>query len=414
VSGVEGVVILLIAATVVAVVARWVKIQFTLALLLFGLALGASPIPAPVLSSDVVLLLFLPPLLFEAAFVLDPKTLWNYRVAVAALAVLGVVLATAASGAVVHVALELPWVIALLFGAMVASTDPVAVLASFRSLGANRGLTFILEGESLFNDATALMLFGVLVGAVNGGVDLNAALLSFVILIAGGVALGVVLGWFGHLLIAHTDEHLTEMTISVATAYGSFLAAERLHCSAVLSTIAAAMTLGYLGRTKGWVYSDGSERLLIDLWDFLAFVANAALFLAMGLTVSVAGLREHPEAVGFGIVAAIGGRAAVAYVVGGLLNRTGNRLSWPERHMLFWGGLRGAVALATALSLPPDFPYRSQLLAMTYGVVLFTLVVQGLPIGWMVRKLGLLEPESRPASFMLNNAPSVPANSSSI
>ena len=121
----------------------------------------------------------------------------------------------------------------------------------------------------------------------------------------------------------------------------------------MLATIAAAVTLGYLGRTRGWVYSDGSERLLIDLWDFLAFVANAGLFLAMGLTVSVAGLREHPEAVWFGILAAIAGRAAVAYLVGSLLNRTGTRLSWSERHMLFWGGLRGAVALATALACRP-------------------------------------------------------------
>ena len=222
-SGVEGVVILLITATVVAVVARWVKIQFTLALLLFGLALGASPIPAPVLSSDVVLLLFLPPLLFEAAFVLDPKLLWNYRWAIAALAVLGVVLATAVSGAVVHFTLEFPWLIALLFGAMVASTDPVAVLSTFRSLGANKGLTFILEGESLFNDATALILFGALVGAVNGQVDPNATLLGFVIAVAGGVVTGFLLGCVAHFLIARTDDHLTEMTISVAIAYGSFL-----------------------------------------------------------------------------------------------------------------------------------------------------------------------------------------------
>lgn len=391
-GGVEDVVILLIAAAVVAVIASWVKLPFTLALLFLGLALGASPIPAPVLSSDVVLLLFLPPLLFEAAFVIDPRSLWNFRVAVATLAVVGVFLATVVTGTVVHWGLQLPWVVALLFGAMVAATDPVAVLSTFRSLGASRRLTVILEGESLFNDASALLLFGVLAAAVDSGIDPGVALVSFVLSVVGGVVIGIALGGLGHRLIARTDDHLTEMTISVATAYGSYLAAERLHLSGVLATIAAAMTLGYLGRKRGWVYSEGSERLLIDLWDFLAFVANAALFLSMGLTVSIAGLREHPEAVLIAIVAAIAGRAAVAYGVGEMLDRLGTKLSWPERHIVFWGGLRGAVALAAALSLPPDFPYRSQLLAMTYGVVVFTLVVQGLPISAIVRRLDLLEP----------------------
>jgi monovalent cation:H+ antiporter, CPA1 family len=399
VGGVEGVVVLLIVAAVVAVIAGWVKLPFTLALLFLGLALGASPIPAPALSSDVVLLLFLPPLLFEAAFVINPRSLLDFRVAVAALAVAGVFLATLVTGTVVHWGLEMPWVIALLFGAMVAATDPVAVLSTFRSLGASRRLTVILEGESLFNDATALILFGALKAAAYGGFDPASAIVSFFLSLVGGVVIGIALGGLGHRLIARSDDHLTEMTISVATAYGSYLAAEKLHLSGVIATIAAAMTLGYLGRKRGWVYTEGSERLLISLWDFLAFVANAALFLAMGLTVSIAGLRDHPEAVLYGIVAAVAGRAAVAYGVGAVLDRLGTLLPWPDRHILFWGGLRGAVALAAALSLPTDFPYRSQLLAMTYGVVLFTLVAQGLSIAAMVRRLGLLEaaPESNPA-----------------
>jgi CPA1 family monovalent cation:H+ antiporter len=196
----------------------------------------------------------------------------------------------------------------------------------------------------------------------------------------------------GHRLIARTDEHLTEMTISVATAYGAFLAAATFHWSGVLATVVAAMTLGHLGRERGWVYSDGSERLLTDLWDFLAFVANAALFLLMGVTVSTAGLREHPRAVVVGVVAAVVGRAVVAYGAGVLLSRTASRLAWPDCHVLFWGGLRGAVALAAALSLPLDFPFRSQLLAMTYGVVLFTLVVQGLTTKALVQWLNVIEP----------------------
>jgi CPA1 family monovalent cation:H+ antiporter len=179
------------------------------------------------------------------------------------------------------------------------------------------------------------------------------------------------------------------MTVSVAVAYGAFLSADSLHCSGVLATIAAAMTLGYLGRTRGWIYSEGSERLLIDLWAFLSFIANAGLFLLMGLTVRTVGLREHPGAVVVGIIAALAGRAAVAYGMGFMLDRSGFSLGLAGRNVLFWGGLRGAVALAAALSLPVDFPYRAELLAMTYGAVLFTLLVQGLTIAPLVSLLGL-------------------------
>ncbi len=389
---VEGFVFLLIAAAVVAVVARSVRLPYTLALLLLGLCLGALPIvPTPTLSSELILLLFLPPLLFEASFVLDLRQLWAVRSGVFALALPGVLLAMAVSGAVVHWSLGLPWAMALLFGAMVAATDPVAVLATFRELGAERRLAVLLEGESLLNDGVALALLVALVNAVGGEFSLGSSTAAFVASVLGGTAIGLAVGWAGHRLIAVIDEHLIEMTVSVAMAYAAFLAAETLHLSGVLATVAAAMTLGYLGRARGWIYSDASERLLIDLWEFLAFIANAALFLLMGMTVHIAGLTEYPGAVLVGIIAALVGRAAVAYGVGSLLQRSGFPLAWSEKHVIFWGGLRGAVALAAALSLPPGFPHRAQLLAMTYGAVLFTLVFQGLTIGPLVARLGLLD-----------------------
>jgi monovalent cation:H+ antiporter, CPA1 family len=395
VGEIEGLVVLLIAAAVVAVVARWIHLPYTLALLLLGLALGAVPgIPVPTLNSEVILLLFLPPLLFEAAFVLDLRLLWSVRTGVFVFAVPGVLLAMVVGGAIVHWALGLPWAVALLFGATIAATDPVAVLATFRQLGASRRLAVLLEGESLLNDGIALALLVTLMMAVDGRFSPGPAIAMFVLSVAGGTAIGLGVGWLGHRLIATIDEHLTEMTVSVAMAYGAFLAAETLHLSGVLATVSAAMTLGYLGRTRGWIFSDGSERLLTDLWEFLAFVANAALFLLMGLTVHVAGLTAYPGAVLAGIAAALAGRAVVAYGLGSGLPLWGFSLSRAERHVVFWGGLRGAVALAAALSLPAGFPYRAQLLAMTYGAVLFTLLVQGLTISPVVRRLGLLNETS--------------------
>jgi monovalent cation:H+ antiporter, CPA1 family len=279
--------------------------------------------------------------------------------------------------------------VALLFAAIIAATDPISVLATFRQLGVSPRLAALVEGESLLNDGVALALLVTLTHAVQGEFSFGEATGTLLLSVVGGVAIGLGLGWVGHRLIATIDEHLTEMTVSVAMAYGAFLAAETLHLSGVLATVAAAMTLGHLGRSRGWIYSDGSERLLTDLWEFLAFSANAALFLLMGLTVHVAGLTKYPGAVLIGIAAALAGRAVVAYGVGSVLPQLGFRVTWPERHVIFWGGLRGAVALAAVLSLPTGFPHRAELLAMTYGVVLFTLLVQGLTMAEVARRLGL-------------------------
>lgn len=389
-SDVESIVVLLIAGTVVTVFARWLRVSYTLALLILGLALAALGVGSfPTLSSDVILLVFLPPLLFEAAFLLDIKLLWTLRIGVLALAGPGVLLAMAVGGGLVHWGLSMPWSIALLFGAIVAATDPVAVLVTFRELKVARRLAALLEGESLLNDGVALVLLVVLVDAVEHGFDATHAVGSFVWAILGGSLVGLLAGSIGHLLISRIDEHLTEMSVSIAVAYASFLGADKLHCSGVLATIAAAITLGHLGRTRGWVYSAGSEQVLIDLWEYLAFVANAALFLMMGLLVRASGLADHPRAVLLGITAALVGRAVVAYGFGSALHRWVFRVPAEERHVLFWGGLRGAIAMAAALSLPPDFPQRDEVLAMTYGVVLFTLLAQGLTIGWLLRRLNL-------------------------
>jgi Na+:H+ antiporter len=388
VLNVPEIVVLLIGAVLVTVIGRWVRLSYTIALLLLGLVLGALPVaPIPTLSADVILFLFLPPLIFEAVFVMDLQHLWELRGAVLTLAVTGAVLAMAAGGAVVHWGLSLPWAVALLFGAMIAATDPVSVLATFRQLNVDPRLTLIVEGESLLNDGVALVLFLALVSAVTTAFSPATAVSTLVIAVAGGIAIGAIVGALGHLLISSIDDHFTEMTVSVATAYGAFLAADELGASGVLATIAAGMTLGELGRRSGWTATGGSARLLIDLWGFLAFIANAGLFLLVGLTDRTAGLHEHPHAVAVGVAAALVGRAATAYGLGAALDRVGIRLSVIDRHVLFWGGLRGAVALAAALSLPVGFPYRVQLLAMTYGVVLFTLLVQGMTIAPLVQLL---------------------------
>lgn len=389
-------ILLLLIATAAVVVASWLRVSYTLVLLVSGLVVGASGwLPHVVPSAELILLVFLPPLIFEAAFLLDLRLLWSVRVGVLTLALPGVLVAAVVGGALVHWGLGLPWLIALLFGALVAATDPVSVLATFRDLGVGHRLRVLAEGESLLNDGTALVLLATLTTAVvTDEFSLSDATGEFIVSIVGGSLVGIAIGWIGHLMVASVDQHLTEMAVSVAIAYGSFFLADRLGLSGVLATIAAAMTLGMFGRRHGWVFTQRSHEVLTDLWELLAFTANAALFLLIGLEVSVAGLRDQPEAVIWGVGAAIAGRVVVAYLGGALLDRAGFAISVPERHVLFWGGLRGAVALAGALSLPNGFPYRDELLAMTYGAVLFTLLAQGLTVGPLVRALGLGTPPS--------------------
>ncbi len=392
---VSTLILLLLVASAAVVVAALVHVSYTLVLLVLGLVLGAADLlPDVTPSSEVILLVFLPPLIFQAAFEMDMPTLWSVRTGVLMFALPGVLLAAAVGGALVHWGFGMPWTLALLFGALISATDPVSVLATFKSLGVSERLRVLVEGESLLNDGTALVLLVTLTTAATGVITAPEAVLDFAVAVVGGIVIGVVIGWVAHFIIATVDQHLTEMAVSVGVAYGAFLAADSLEVSGVLATIAAAMVLGWLGRSRGWVFSERSHDVLADLWDFLAFVANACLFLLIGLEVSVAGLREQPSAVVWGVVAALVGRAVVAYGGGFALRWLRFPVSLPERHVLFWGGLRGAVALAGVLSLPSDFPRRDELLAMTYGAVLFTLIAQGITIGPLVRRLGLAEPRT--------------------
>ena len=400
-------ILLLLVATAAVVLASWLRVSYTLLLLLIGLVIGASGwLPEVVPSAELILLVFLPPLIFEAAFLLDLRLLWSVRAGVLTLAMPGVLIAAGVGGALVHWGLGLPWMVALLFGALVAATDPVSVLATFRDLGVGRRLRVLVEGESLLNDGTALVLLATLTTAVlTDEFSVGEATWDFVLSIIGGSLIGIAVGWIGHWMIASVDQHLTEMAVSVAVAYGAFFVADLLDLSGVLATIAAAMTLGWFGRRHGWVLTQRSREVLTDLWELLGFTANAGLFLLIGLEVSVAGLRNQPTAVLWGVIAALAGRLVVAYAGGAILNRSGFAITLPERHILFWGGLRGAVALAGALSLPDGFPYRDEILAMTYGAVLFTLLAQGLTIGPLVRRLGLGTPKSVPVEVPITEEP---------
>ncbi len=220
--------------------------------------------------------------------------------------------------------------------------------------------------------------------AQHGPADQTAALLWQVV---GGGIVGVILGYLGSRITALIDDHLVEMTLSTALAYGSYVGASAVGGSGVLATVFAALVLGSYGRRIGM--SETTRRLLDDLWEYLAFVANALLFLLIGVTVPVGQVLSRPWAVAAGIAAVLLARVVLLYGLGSLRPSHTTRLPWKYRHVLFWGGLRGAVSVAATLSLPIGLPHRQDIQTLAYGAIVFTLLVQGLTVEPLVRWLGL-------------------------
>jgi len=368
---------LLIAVAVVAVAVRFVNVPYSVALVLTGLALALAPnAPSVQLTPAVILTVFLPVLLFHGAYNLDLADVRANFTPVALFAVPGVLVTAALVGAALHYGAALQWGTALIFGAIVGATDPVAVLAIFGEVGAPRRLATIVSAESLFNDGTALVIFSTILGVVTSGAFNGGATVErFVIVVAGSLALGAAVGVLGGTVMARLDDALIETTITVILAYGGYLLADRL----------AGLVLGSRGVQ---VMSATTLLQARATWQFLDFLFNSLLFLLVGLAVRPLGVSA---VLGFGptvwkalavsIVAVVVARALVVWAVAHLLAHMGRPLPRGWRTVVTWAGLRGAVSLAAALSLPDKLPDRALLLVLTFGIVLFTLLGQGLTIG---------------------------------
>lgn len=381
---------LLIAATLVGMVIRRFSIPYAVALVLGGLAIQVSHVgTVPDLDPELILFVFLPPLLFDAAFRLDAREARSLAHPILILALPGVLIAAVAVGLVAWVVLDLPLSIALLFGSIVAATDPVAVIGIFRQLKVAHRMSIIVEGESLINDGMAITLYVVLLQwATSGSFNPVDGLSTFGLEVLGGLAIGAALGLASSRLTAFIDDHLIEMLLSVSLAYGSYLTADAVHASGALACVAAGVLHGSYGRAVGM--SANTRQLLDDLWEFLGFVANAIVFLLLGLSVHAQDLIDDAWAVTVAVVAVLVTRAVVTAVTGALTPREDDPVrTWQEAALLTWGGLRGALTAALALALPPDTPHREVVTAMAFGVVLFTLVVQGLTLPIVIRRLGL-------------------------
>ncbi len=378
-------VILFSIASLVAILVRRTPVPYTVALVIVGLVVSAlHVVQPPHLTKELLFALFLPGLVFEAAYNIHASELRSNWRTIATLAVPGVIVAIGLTGTLMTGALHLfgvdttlTWRYGMVFAALVAATDPIAVVSLFRRLGVPARLTTVIEAESLFNDGTSIVVLSLVLAYVTGESSSVAALsLEFLAIIGGGALVGMAFGFAVTRVTRHLDDPMIEITLTSVAAYGSFVAAERLHLSGVIATVSAGLVLGTYGRE---VTLSRSTRMSVDVfWEYVAFALNSIVFLLIGFEVRPAGLVASAAAIVVAFVCVVVSRAGVVFAVMAAFRSTRERFSPAWAATMTWGGLRGALSMVLALALPFDFPNRGLLIDMTFGVVLLSLLFQGM------------------------------------
>jgi Na+/H+ antiporter len=401
---------LFIAVAVLNAAANRLSLPYPIVLVIGGIALAGVPgVPSVELDPDLVLVIFLPPLLYSAAFFSDLRSL-RANVRPLSLTAIGLVLLTTAVVAVLaHEVIDMPWAVAFALGAIVSPTDPVAATAIMRRVGAPRRIVNLVEGESLFNDAAALVAYRVAVAAAIGGsFSLAEASMEFVGAVVGGVAIGLAVGYVIGEIRRRLDDPQTEITISLFTGYAAFIPADELGLSGVLAAVTAGI---YLGWRAPELISPATRLQAMGTWEVLVFLVNAILFVLIGLQLPVVldGLSGYSAGEAVGYAAMVAGAVilsryvwlfTVPYLIRLVDRRPEQRLrrvGWRPRVVVGWSGMRGAVSLAAALALPLEtdagapFPERDLILFITFGVIVVTVVGQGLTLPALIRRLGVTD-----------------------
>lgn len=380
---------LLVVACMVAIVCGRTKIPYTVGLVFVGIALAyGGAVPETHLSHTLVFDLLLPPLIFEAAFHLKWKELKPSLVAVGLLATAGVVVSAAIAAGVLVYCTELSTVACLVIGIVLSATDPVSVLALLKEAKLSARIHKLLEAESLFNDGTATILFVIAPLVLAGSTSALGVVTLSCGEIFGGLLVGAVVGFVAMAVAGRTEDHLVEIAVSVVTAFGSFLLAHKLHASGILSTLAAGMVLGNLDRF-GALTEKGRESAH-TFWEFACFVANSFIFILIGLEFQV---WSTPGTLALSLIVVVSmllGRAVSVYGWCLPLRRTRSAVAPAVQHLLFWGGLRGALSIALVLGLPDDFPERTVIITAVFHAVVFSIVVQGLTVSPLIRRVKAL------------------------
>ncbi len=380
---------LLLIVSIVAIGVRRLRIPYTVALVIVGLLITFQSSLKFELTPELILALFVPPLVFEAAFHLNLLELRRNLPAILLLAVPGVILTAFIVGGMLVFGIKLSLPIALIFGSLIAATDPVSVVALFRTLGVPKRLSVLIEGESLFNDGTAIVLFNLMLAiSLTSKFSLIDSIAGFFRISIGGIIVGLVLGWLISQLISRVDNYLIETTLTTVLAFGSYLLAEKLGVSGVLAVVAAGLVNGNIS-AQGM--SPTSRIVIFNFWEYVAFLANSLIFLLLGLQVNITAIIASWQPILWAILAVFIARFIVVYGLSWLVNRVSEPIPLRWQHILNWGNLRGAISLALVLSLPVSLGAERDLLqVMAFGVVLFTLLVQSTTMAPLIRWLKII------------------------
>ncbi|MGP1383042.1 MAG: cation:proton antiporter [Thainema sp.] len=373
-------------------VSSWLRnIPYTLLLLIVGLALAIVDVRLVNLSPELILFIFLPPLLFEAAWNIKWSNLKNDLIPITLYAIIGVIICIVGLVGGLQYLAGASLATALLVGASLSATDPVSVVALFRELGVSKRLTTLMEGESLFNDGVAVVAFNLLLGLALGveSFDIPVSLARFFVFVGVGISIGGLIGFGISFLTQRFDLPLVEQSLTLVSAYGTYLIAEELGGSGVIGVVTVGLILGNFGSRIGM---NARTRLVVsEFWEFLAFFVNSIVFLLIGDQVRFASLGENLDLIAIAIIILIATRALSIFALGLFSNwAVDSKITIPDQTVLWWGGLRGSVSVALALSVPEILEQREEIIAIVFGVMLFTLLVQGLTTKSLLERLNLL------------------------
>jgi CPA1 family monovalent cation:H+ antiporter len=381
-------IILLLVATVVALLSRRFRIPYVTGLVLAGLAI-TDLLPSRIgLNSSLILNLFLPILLFEAAINTHVSRLRSTIKPISLLAGPGVLISAGITAVGLKFALNLGWTPALLLGTILAITDTVSVIAVFKEVPVPARLTTIVEGESLFNDGVALVLFNlILLSYTTGSFPVIEGLQQLFVVIVGGSLVGFVLGYLSAALFARSEDNLSSILLTVALALGAYQVGHLLGVSGVVAVVVAGLMVGNVGLSPQ--VSASNRVTLYSFWDYAGFGVNTFIFLLIGVEVEPIRLWQTLPAVLLAVLAYQIGRALAVYPVLAILRWFDRPIPLRWQHVLFLGNIKGSLSMALALSLPATLDGRSYLIALVFGTVLLSLVVQGVSLPWIVKRLKL-------------------------
>lgn len=390
----ERLLLVLAAGAAVAIIAKRIAVPYNVALVVVGLLLVfLDVLPKAPMNPQIILLVFLPVLVFEGALFADVDSLNGARRPILALALPGVAISLLGTASLATLALGLPFTLALLLGAILSITDTVSVLLAFRSVRVPRRLAAIMEGESLFNDGTALVLVSMTTSAVIAGAESGAAVTrSFALALLGGLSIGWAVGALGAAVLRRTPDHLTAILASGVLVLSASVFAERVHASPVIAVVVAGLVVGRAARRH---LTPSRVLALEGFWETAGFGLNVVLFLLVGMALDARTLFAEAKAIGLALVALHAGRAAAVYGCFAVLRAlTGERVPARWQNVMVYGNIKGALSMAAVLALPADMPLRGRLVTIVFGVTLVTLITQALPFRRILRALRVAEARS--------------------